>query len=204
MLCSSRTFYCGAWRSELVAREFSDREGLPALKPQGMDKSQSVRRKRGGVVSQRVPVSCLALWVFLFLAVKWGRETECPRPVLAGAQECYSGLKACQREGEEKKVYSRIVGALAGSEVALEGPRKAPLWRDPQKQVFEKRAKERKRKNSRERWGSHLLRITWTQEDTGPAARLERALPLGACVSRYLLGELLLTRPQESQAVFTL
>lgn len=50
---------------------------------------------------------------------------------------------------KKKKVYSRIVGALAGSEVALEGPRKAPLWRDPQKQVFEKRTKDRNRENSR-------------------------------------------------------
>lgn len=124
--------------------------------------------------------------------------------MLAGAQECYSRQKACQREGEEKKkVYSRIVGALAGSEVALEGPRKAPLWRDPQKQVFEKRTKDRNRENSREGWGSHLLRITWIQEDTA-RAHLKRALPLGARVSRYRLGELLLTRPQESQAIFTL
>ena len=92
---------------------------------------------------------------------------------------------------------------MAGSEMALEGPRKAPLWRDPQKQVFEKRTKDRNRENSREGWGSHLLRIAWTQEDTA-RAHLKRALPLGARVSRYGLGELLLSRPQDSQAIFTL
>lgn len=85
------------------------------LRPRGTGKSQSARGSQ-----------CLALPVFLFLTVSWGREAECPRPVQDGAQECHLGQKACQREGEGKSLHQKS-WSLSWLRSALQGPRKSAL-----------------------------------------------------------------------------